>query len=108
MRVLLLTLSLSLVPVSTFAQSKDAPIVSGARSLSETGRYASPRSYEDTVEFYRRHFRSRGGVRWRSIINQPGIKAVHIRSVRKATNWAGINVYETRGEARIFVIPRED
>jgi len=86
---------------------KDAPIVPQALSLKEPGRYQSPRSYDETIEYYERVFRRTGGVRWRSIINKPGIKAKHIESLRQTTNWEGINIYEKQGEVRIFVIARE-
>ncbi len=84
----------------------DAPIVYGAKPMAETGRYASPRSFADTVKFYKDKFKRKGGVRWRGIINQTGIKAVHLQNLRKRSNWAGLNIYEHKGKVRIFVIPR--
>lgn len=86
---------------------KEAPIVPHSLALSEPGRYQSARSYDDTLDYYERIFRRTGGVRWRSIINQPGIKAKNIESLRRTTDWEGINVYEKQGEVRIFVIARE-
>ena len=85
----------------------EAPLVPGAVPLEEPGRYRSTRGYEDTLEFYKRLFRRTGGVRWHNIVNLPGIKAKNIESLRRKTRWEGINVYEHRGEVRIFVIPRE-
>jgi hypothetical protein len=85
----------------------EAPVASDSRPLEEPGRYRSARSYDETLEYYRRIFRRTGGVRWYNIVNKPGIKAKHIQSLRKKTNWEGINVYEHRGQVRIFVIPRE-
>ena len=75
--------------------------------LDEPGRYRVPRSYEDTLEWYKRNFRTSGGVRWHNIVNLPGIKAKHLASLRKKTTWEGINIYETRGEVRLYVIPRQ-
>lgn len=85
----------------------EAPIVPESQALDEPGRYRSGRSYDESLDYYRRVFRRTGGVRWYNIINKPGIKAKHIQSLRKKTNWEGINVYEHRGQVRVFVIPRE-
>ena len=98
---LMLSLSLGNVDPGT-----DAPLVPGSIALDETGRYDSPRSYDDTVDYYRRYFRSRGGAQWRNIVNLPSIKAKHIKSTTKKDQWEGINVYEHRGRVRIFVIPK--
>lgn len=100
---LLLSLSLSAPDPSL-----DAPLVPGAAALKEPGRYRSPRDFDSTLDFYERLFHQAGGVRWRNIVNLPGIKAKHIESLRKKTRWEGINVYEHKGEVRIFVVPRTD
>lgn len=84
----------------------DAPMVYGAKAMQETGRYASPRTFDDTVKFYKDKFKRKGGVRWRGIINQIGIKAVHLQNLRRSSNWEGVNIYEHKGKVRIFVIPR--
>ena len=99
--LLMLRLSLGNVDPGT-----DAPLVPGAVSLDETGRYDSSRSYDDTINYYRRYFRSRGGAKWRNIVNLPTIKAKHIQNTRKKSGWEGINIYEHRGRVRIFVIPK--
>lgn len=83
-----------------------APIVTGAKPLSEPGRYESPRTYDDTLSFYEYYFRREGGVRWRSIVNLPHIRGKHIQSTRPKTPWQGINVYEKGGKVRVFVVPR--
>ncbi|MEK7705520.1 MAG: hypothetical protein AAB426_11220 [Myxococcota bacterium] len=86
---------------------KEAPIVPQSLALDEPGRYQSSRSYDETLDYYERVFRRTGGVRWRSIVNLPGIKAKNIESLRRTTDWEGINIYEKQGEVRIFVIARE-
>ncbi len=85
----------------------DAPIVPGATEMDETGRYVSPRSYTETLEFYTQSFKRTGGIQWHNIVNLPGIKAKNIESLRQKTNWEGINIYEIGGRAHIFVIKRE-
>jgi hypothetical protein len=84
----------------------EAPLPPGAVALDESGRYRSPRSFDETLDFYQRLF-NQGGVRWRSIVNLPGIRAKHIECLRKKTHWEGINIYEYKGEVRLFVVPRE-
>lgn len=85
----------------------EAPVPSGAQPLADKGRYRSPRTYDETLDFYRRSFAPIGGIKWRNIVSMPGIKAKHVESLRKKTHWEGINVYEKQGEVRIYVIPRE-
>lgn len=85
----------------------EAPVVPGATALLQQGRYQSPRSYEKTLDYYKRLFRSTGGVQWRHVVNLPGIKAKHVKSLFKRTNWEGINIYEHSGDVRIFVISRD-
>jgi hypothetical protein len=96
--------------VSTIAAAAEfpieAPIVPQAIALAELGRYRSNKSFDETAEFYERLFRRVGGVRWHNVINLPGIKAKHIESQRKQSDWEGINIYEYQNEVRIFVIPR--
>ena len=85
----------------------DAPVVPGATALGEPGRYESPRTWDDTLAFYKYYFKREGGVRWRNVVNLPGIKAKHIQSLRNRTKWMGINIYDKQGHIRIFVIPRD-
>ena len=99
-------LAIGLAMGSTDAAT-NAPLVPGSTPLEESGRYQSSRSYEETLDFYKRLFRQTGGVRWRNIVNQPTIKAKHIESLRKSTKWQGLNIYEKQGDVRIFVISRD-
>lgn len=73
----------------------------------EPGRYRSPYSYDETIDFYQRVFKNTAGVRWRNVVNLPAVKAKHIDCMRKRTRWDGINIYEKQGEVRIYVLPRE-
>ena len=86
----------------------EAPIVPDSRRLEEQGRYRSGRSYDESIDYYKRVFRRTGGVRWYNIVNKPGIKAKHLKSLRKKTEWEGINIYEHRGQVVIYVIPRAE
>jgi hypothetical protein len=84
----------------------DAPVMKEAVPLEEPGRYRSPRSFDETLDYYQRVFQG-GGVRWRNVVNLPGIKAKHVENLRKKAKWEGINIYEYKGEVRIYVVPRE-
>ncbi len=69
-------------------------------------RYRSPRSYEETLKFYRGVY----GPRYsrRPIADTPSVKAVHIENPdAKPGQWEGLNVYELKNEARIFVLVRK-
>ena len=101
---LILATLISIVATTDLPDS--APVVPGAIPMDETGRYTSPRNYDDTVNYYHRYFRSKGGVRWHHIVNLPSVKAKHIKSLKKSTLWEGINIYEAKGQVRFFVIPR--
>ncbi|MED5463959.1 MAG: hypothetical protein VX699_04845 [Myxococcota bacterium] len=96
-------LSLSMAPDT----ATKAPLIPNAVAVEDAGRFTSPRNFDDTIKYYRRYFRAKGGVRWHHIVNQPTVKAKHIQSLRKSTLWEGINIYEKKGEVRIYIIPRK-
>ena len=67
-------------------------------------RYSAGRSYDDTLKFYRQVY-APGRYARRPIVDQPGVKAVHIENPEaRPGTWEGLNVYELKGEARIFVL----
>jgi hypothetical protein len=104
--VLAVTCSLGGAPIPLEAMM-EAPLVPGAVALDEPGRYRSPRSFDDTLDFYSKLFNQGGVIRWRNIVNLPGIKAKHLECLRRKTRWEGINVYEYKGEVRLYVIARD-
>ncbi len=66
-------------------------------------RFRSPRSYDETLKFYRSTY----GPRYirRPIAETPAVKAVHIENPdARPGQWEGLNVYEVKSEARIFVL----
>ena len=85
-----------------------APVPNDALPLDEPGRYRSVKTFDDTIKFYTRIFKQTGGVRWKNIINVPGLKVKHVASRYKTTLWEGINIYEKGGECRIFIVPRKE
>jgi hypothetical protein len=42
----------------------------------------------------------------RSIVNQPGVKAVHIVNP-SGKNFEGLNIYEANEEVRIYIVPAQ-
>ena len=70
----------------------------------EANRYRIERNYADALKFFRTVYPPAKYPR-RPIVNQPGIKAVHIENpAPRPGGWDGLNVYELRGETRVFVL----
>ena len=67
-------------------------------------RYTVPRSYDETLKFYRSVY-TPAKYRRRPIADLPSVKAVHIENPdARPGQWEGMNVYELRGETRLFVL----
>ncbi len=76
----------------------------GAEKVAEN-RYRIPRSWDETIRFYRQTYSPR--YTRRPIADQPGVKAVHLDNPDAkpgSGTWDGLNIYETKGEVRIFVL----
>ncbi len=88
-----------------FARSLDvagAILPDDARKVSEN-RYRLVRDWEQVLKFYRTTYSAR--FTRRPIADQPGVKAVHIANPdAKPGQWEGLNIYETKGEVRVFVL----
>ncbi len=70
----------------------------------EANRYRIERNYADALKFFRTVYPPAKYPR-RQIVNQPGIKAVHIENpAPRPGGWDGLNVYALRGETRVFVL----
>src|SRR5512132_4344469 len=90
------------------------PVLAGAEKVAgavlpdeavkiEGNRYRIPKSYEETLKF----FKSVYGPRYprRPIADTPTVKAVHIENPdAKPGQWEGLNVYELKNETRVFVL----
>jgi hypothetical protein len=75
----------------------------GARAVGE-GRYRVDKSYEDTLRFFKSVYPP-GRYPRKPVANQPGIRAIHIENPEaRPGTWEGLNVYELRGETRVFVL----
>ena len=80
-----------------------AALPDGARAV-EANRYRLDKSYEEALKFFKTVYPP-AKYRRTTIVNQPGVKAVHIANPEaKPGGWEGLNVYELNGEARVFVL----
>jgi hypothetical protein len=79
-----------------------AQMPDGAQKVGEN-RYRAPGDFEETLKYYRTVYPAQAYPR-RSIVNQPGVKAVHIVNP-SGKNFEGLNIYEANDEVRIYVVP---
>lgn len=99
-------LALGLVVLS--AQEGRAEVVNGVQlpnGVKEVGenRYRTNEDFEATLKYFRTVYPPAQYPR-KAIVNQPGVKAVHISNPSKK-HFEGINIYEAEQEVRIFIIP---
>ncbi len=99
---------LGAVVVALWAAVAVAEVVSGAQlpdGAQKVGenRYRAPGDYEKTIEYYKIVYPVSAYPR-RAIVNQPGVKAVHITNP-SGKNFDGVNIYEANDEVRIYVVP---
>jgi hypothetical protein len=79
-----------------------AQLPDGSRKVGEN-RYRAPGDFEDTLKYYRTVYPV-GTFSRKSIVNQPGVKAVHIVNP-SGKNFEGLNIYEANEEVRIYIVP---
>ena len=95
---------LAALPMLALAEVRvaGALLPDGAEVVAES-RYRSPKSWDETIRFYRLTYPPR--YTRRPIADQPGVRAVHIDNPdAKPGAWEGLNIYEAKGEVRIFVL----
>jgi hypothetical protein len=85
-----------------------AEVVSGAQlpdNAQRVGenRYRAPGDFDETLKYYRTVYPP-GAYPRKSIVNQPGVKALHIVNP-SGKNFEGLNIYEANDEVRIYVVP---
>jgi hypothetical protein len=79
-----------------------AQLPDGSQKVGEN-RYRAPHDFEETMKYYRTVYPVQAYPR-KSIVNQPGVKAVHIVNP-SGKNFEGLNIYEANDEVRIYVVP---
>ncbi len=78
-----------------------AQLPDGSQRVGEN-RYRAPGDFEATMKYYRTMYPPQAFPR-RSIVNQPGVKAVHIVNP-SGKNFEGLNIYEANDEVRIYIV----
>ncbi|HEY8210586.1 MAG TPA: hypothetical protein VIG99_24050 [Myxococcaceae bacterium] len=77
----------------------------GAVKVGEN-RYRVKEDFEGILKYYRTAYPIQAFPR-RQIVNQPGVKAVHITNPG-GKSFEGLNIYLSNDEVRIYVIPPVD
>ena len=67
-------------------------------------RYRVPQDWENTMKYFKTAYPS-GQYPRHTIVNQPGVKAVHIANPDGHGSWVGLNIYEANDEIRVYVVP---
>ena len=70
-------------------------------------RYKAVGDFESVMKFYKTALPASAYPR-KQIVNQPGIKAIHITNPGGKGGWEGLNVYENNDEVRIYVVVAAD
>ena len=91
-------------------KSYGAPLIDKGMRLEESdgrgSRFVSPRNYNETVKFYRKLWRGNDNIEFRKIANLPSVRAIHVLNKSPKSEWNGMNIYEHKGETKVFIIPR--
>lgn len=82
---------------------KGAVLPNGSQQVGED-RYKSPSSYAGTLTWAGKQYKSNPR---KPIVNQPGIRGVHIVNTSGKGEWEGLNIYELDGETRIYVVSKD-
>ncbi len=69
-------------------------------------RFRLPDSWETALRFYRVTYRPSRYPRT-FVVDQPGIRAIHVWDPNRKAAWEGFNLYELGGEVRLFVLVRQ-
>jgi len=107
LRLVLLAATLWALPGLAQKQELGAKLPDGATQVGKH-RFRVHMSMDALLKFYDKLYPASTYPRIH-IVNQPNVQALHIKNTQKGS-WAGINVYETKGEnaeLRIFVVPAE-
>jgi hypothetical protein len=90
------------VSVASAEVVSGAQLPDGSQKVGEN-RYRAPGDFEKTLEYYKSVYPASAFPR-RAIVNQPGVKAVHIVNP-SGKNFEGVNIYQANDEVRIYVVP---
>jgi len=68
-------------------------------------RFRLPDGYEATMKWLKNAYKAEKFPR-KFIVNQPGIKGIHVVNPSTTDEWEGFNLYEYQGEVRLYVLVR--
>ena len=105
MRLLALSISISCSLAWAGDSDLGAVLPDGARKVAEH-RYRAPSDFQATLKFYKSAYPTNHYPR-KSVVNQPGVKAIHIANASGRGQWEGLNIYEADDEVRIYVVPSD-
>ncbi len=94
--------SLAVLIGTSAAPGEPGVLPDSARKVAEN-RYKAIGDFEAVMKFYKSALPSSAYPR-KQIVNQPGIKAVHISNPNGKGGWEGLNIYENNDEVRIYVV----
>lgn len=93
--------AVGVAPVAVAEVVGGVQLPNGTQKVGEN-RYRSPQDFEGTLKYFRSVYPPEKYPR-KSVVNQPGVKAVHI-SNPSGKNFEGLNIYEANDEVRIFIV----
>ncbi len=67
-------------------------------------RYRVPQDWENTIKYFKTAYPTAQYPR-HMIVNQPGVKALHLANPDGHGGWVGLNIYEANDEVRVFIVP---
>lgn len=105
MRFLLVVAMAFAIPAFAGETELGAVLPDGARKVAEH-RFKSSTDFEGTLKFYKNTYPATAYPR-KSVVNQPGVKAIHIANPSGKGGWEGLNIYEANDEVRIYVVPAD-
>lgn len=92
---------LGALPTSRAETVSGAQLPDGAQKVAEN-RYRTAQKFDDALKYYKTVYPPAAYPR-KAIINQPGVKAVHIVNP-SGKGFEGLNIYEANDEVRIYVV----
>ena len=97
---------------ATDAGSYGAPIIEKSIKIEDQAhrgaRFVSSRNYAETVKFYKKLWKGVETIEFRRIATPPQVRALNVENSNPKAAWAWMNIYEDKGEARIFIFPRKE
>ena len=70
------------------------------------GRFRLPDGYDATMKWLKTAYKADKYPR-KFIVNQPGVKGIHVVNPTVTEEWEGFNLYEHQGEVRLYVLLRQ-